>query len=504
MKTEIAHANFATWAIQAPPKAPFVTTEDGRSFTYGEMQTATARYATALAELGVQPGDRIAVQVEKSVEALFLYIACLRAGAVYLPLNGAYTHGELDYFIGDATPALVVCRPQDRAAVTAIAHKHGATFTETMDADGTGSLLDIVKQQEGSRFIDYGCKGDDLATIIYTSGTTGRSKGAMITHQNLRSNAEALADIWEFTDRDVLLHALPLFHIHGLFVATNVVMAKGASMRLLAGFHADRIMAAMSEVTVMMGVPTFYTRLLQHPKLNKASVAHMRLFVSGSAPLLAETHRQWSELTGHDILERYGMTETGIIASNPYDQARVPGSVGFPLPDTDVRIADADGRDVPQGEIGMIEVRGPGIFRGYWQMPEKTQSEFRADGFFITGDLGRRDEAGYLHIVGRNKDLVISGGYNVYPREIEMEIDLLPGVEESAVIGVPHPDFGEGVTAIVVGKTDEGAVLAGLSGKLAKFKLPKRVIVVDALPRNTMGKVQKNALRETFGGLYRE
>ena len=348
---------------------------------------------------------------------------------------------------------------------------------------------------------------DDLAAILYTSGTTGRSKGAMLSHDNLASNAATLAREWRFTDADVLLHALPIFHTHGLFVGTNVTLLAGGSMLFLSKFDADAVFRLMPRATTMMGVPTFYVRMVDDPRLTRAATAHMRLFVSGSAPLLADTHRAFREMTGHAILERYGMTETNMNTSNPYEGDRVAGTVGLPLPDVALRVVDPEtGAALPQGEIGMIEVRGPNVFKGYWRMPEKTKAEFRDDGFFVTGDLGRIDERGYVHIVGRGKDLVISGGFNVYPKEVEGEIDAIPGVVESAVIGVPHKDFGEGVTAVVVGaKTGaptEAEVLAVLAGRLARFKLPKRVIFVPDLPRNTMGKVQKNVLRETFADLY--
>lgn len=493
--------SFSAWAMQAESSAPFVQTDDHRSFTYGEMRDITARYAQGVASLGVKPNDRVAVQVEKTVEALFLYIACLRVGAVYVPLNVGYTAAEMDYFIGDVQPALVVCRPQEQTTISRLCAKHDVRAFATLGAAGEGTFIDFSSGQNGADFIDCHCKNDDLAAIIYTSGTTGRSKGAMITHGNLQSNARTLSAIWRFTRSDVLIHALPLFHIHGLFVATNVVMAAGASMLLMTAFNPITVIAAMSDATVLMGVPTFYTRLLDHTGLTKQSAANMRLFVSGSAPLLADTHKQWFERTGQNILERYGMTETGIISSNPYDAARMAGTVGFPLPETSIRIVDG-GSVVAPGEIGMIEVKGPGVFKGYWRMLEKTQAEFTADGFFITGDLGRQDPDGYLHIVGRSKDLVITGGYNVYPKEIETEIDLLAGVVESAVIGVPHPDFGEGVTAVVIGQTDEAAILAGLGERLAKYKIPKRVLMVDDLPRNALGKVQKNVLRQTYNGIY--
>jgi malonyl-CoA/methylmalonyl-CoA synthetase len=486
-------------------EALFIETIDGRRWTYGDMMATTARLAGTLVELGVGPGDRVAVQVEKSPEALMLYLACLRAGAVYLPLNTGYTTAELDYFIGDAEPVLVVVSPASAAAIGPVAEKHGARV-ETLNEQGGGSLLERSKDAPDS-FDTVARQPDDLAAILYTSGTTGRSKGAMLSHDNLLSNALTLCDYWQFSDRDTLIHALPIFHTHGLFVASNVILLSGASMIFLPKFDADQVLGLMDRATALMGVPTFYVRLVQHPGLTREAAANMRLFVSGSAPLLAETHIEFEKRTGKAILERYGMTETNMNTSNPYEGDRIAGTVGFPLPGVDLRVVDPEtGAGLAKGETGMIEVKGPNVFSGYWRMPEKTKSEFRDDGFFITGDLGRIDEQGYVQIVGRGKDLVISGGYNIYPKEVETEIDQFAGVVESAVIGVPHPDFGEGVTAVVVpsapGATDEAAILAGLKDRLAKYKQPKRIIFVEELPRNTMGKVQKNVLRERYADLY--
>jgi malonyl-CoA/methylmalonyl-CoA synthetase len=490
-------------ASAGAPAKTFIERDDGRIVTYGDVFTGSARLAHALVAAGVEPGDRVAVQVEKSAEAILLYLACVRAGAIFLPLNTAYTTTELDYFIGDAEPKLVVCDPSRREAIAGIAR--GATVL-TLDARGTGSLMDKAAYQ-ASDFTNVVRGPDDLAAILYTSGTTGRSKGAMLSHANLASNAVALRDCWHFTSDDVLLHALPIFHTHGLFVATNIILLSGASMLFLPKLDPDTVFRLMPRATSMMGVPTFYVRLLQDPRLTEDAVTHMRLFVSGSAPLLADTHRDWSARTGHAILERYGMTETNMNTSNPYAGDRVPGTVGFPLPDVSLRVVDPEtGRALGTDEIGMIEVKGPNVFKGYWRNPEKTKEEFRPDGFFITGDLGKIDARGYVHIVGRGKDLIITGGYNVYPKEVETEIDAMPGVVESAVIGLPHRDFGEGVTAVVVQKVgaqlDAAAILKTLEIRLARFKLPKRVIVVDDLPRNTMGKVQKNVLRETYKDFY--
>ncbi|TCT08399.1 malonyl-CoA/methylmalonyl-CoA synthetase [Tepidamorphus gemmatus] len=484
----------------------FLETADGAVTTYGDLERETAKLANALVGLGVEPGDRVAVQVDKSPRALFLYLACVRAGAVYLPLNTAYTLAELAYFIGDAEPSVVVCRPSVREAVAALPEAAGVRAVETLDADGSGSLADRAAA-ESAAFADVPRAADDLAAILYTSGTTGRSKGAMLTHENLWSNAEVLVDYWRFTGDDVLIHALPVYHTHGLFVATNTILAAGASMIFLPKFDAREVLSLMPRATSMMGVPTFYTRLLEMPELDREATRTMRLFVSGSAPLLAETHRAFEARTGHRILERYGMTETNMNTSNPYDGERRAGTVGFPLPGISVRIADPEtGRELPRGEIGVIEVKGPNVFKGYWRMPEKTAAEFRPDGFFITGDVATIDADGYVTIVGRAKDLIISGGFNVYPKEVEGEIDAMEGVVESAVIGLPHKDFGEGVTAVVVlekgASLDEASVIGALKQRLAAYKLPKRVFFVDELPRNAMGKVQKNVLRDTYAGTY--
>jgi malonyl-CoA/methylmalonyl-CoA synthetase len=474
---------------------------DGIRHCYRDLVALSAQIANVLVARGVKPGDRVAAKVEKSFAALVLYLATLRAGAVYLPLNVAYTTAETGYFLGDAEPALVVCDPREAHEVGIIAAKISARV-ETLDGNGNGSLTDAASGAS-PHFATVERTPDDLAAILYTSGTTGRSKGAMLTHDNLLSNAMTLREQWCFTPDDRLIHALPIYHTHGLFVASNVTLMSGGTLLLLAKFDAEEIVKLMRDATVLMGVPTFYVRLLQHPQLNREAVGNIRLFVSGSAPLLAETHREWMARTGHAILERYGMTETNMITSNPYTGARVPGAVGLPLPAVSVRIADPDtGSELPAGEIGMIEVRGPNVFKGYWRMPEKTAAEFRADGFFVTGDLGKFDAQGYLHIVGRGKDLVISGGFNVYPKEVETEIDAIPGVAESAVIGVPDRDFGEAVTAVVIrqagASVGEAEVLKVLKDRLAKFKLPKRIHFVDELPRNAMGKVQKNLLRKQF------
>ncbi len=497
-------------ARRAPsPEKIFIETPEGRKISYGDLHAGSARIANFLRARGIEPGDRVAVQVEKSADAVMLYLACLRAGAVFLPLNTAYTPAEIEYFLGDATPRVFVCDPASREKLLPVANKVSVAHVETLGVREDGSLI------EGARAMSAECvdveRGEgDLAAILYTSGTTGRSKGAMLSHGNLASNALTLVDYWRFTSNDVLIHALPIYHTHGLFVAMNTLLLSGGSMFFLPKLDPDLMLQLMARgATAMMGVPTFYTRLLAHPGLTKEATKTMRLFISGSAPLLAETHREWTARTGHAILERYGMTETNMNTSNPYDGDRVPGAVGFPLPGVSVRITNPEtAQDLPRGEIGMIEVKGPNVFKGYWQMPEKTASEFRKDGFFITGDLGKIDERGYVSIVGRDKDLVITGGFNVYPIEVETEIDELPGVLESAVVGVPHADFGEGVTAVVVLKKDaaldEKQIIGALEERLAKFKLPKRVIFVNELPRNTMGKVQKAELRKTYGDLYKK
>ncbi|MEJ8571933.1 malonyl-CoA synthase [Microbaculum marinum] len=488
------------------PAKTFLTTLEGRAFTYGDLESESARMAGALVDLGVRPGDRVAVQVQKSPEALILYLACVRAGAAYLPLNTAYTLAELAYFISDAEPAVVVVDPAVRDQVAALPEAGGVASVETLDQAGRGSIVDRATGFPAT-FATVPRAADDLAAILYTSGTTGRSKGAMLTQQNLASNAEVLVDSWRFTGDDVLIHALPIYHTHGLFVATNTVLMAGGSLLFLPKFDADTVLDLMPQATAMMGVPTFYTRLIDSPRLDRDVTRSMRLFTSGSAPLLAETHRAFEEKTGHRILERYGMTETNMNTSNPYEGERRAGTVGFPLPGVDLRIVNPDsGAELPDGEIGVIEVKGPNVFKGYWRMPEKTAAEFRPDGYFITGDVSFIDPDGYVHIVGRAKDLIISGGFNVYPKEVESEIDDMEGVVESAVIGLPHRDFGEGVTAVVV--CEKGVVLeeehvkARLKERLAAYKLPKRVFFVEELPRNTMGKVQKNVLRESYADTY--
>ena len=482
---------------------PLLFLDSGATLSYGEAEAGAARYASLLAASGLEPGDRVAVQVEKSPEALLLYLACLRAGLVYLPLNSAYQECEIGYFLEDAKPGAVVAQPRSMAWLKPLAARLGVRHVFSLDEHGAGTLVDAALDAS-NRFTTVARDGGDLAAILYTSGTTGRSKGAMLTHGNLASNALVLHEAWGFQPEDILIHMLPLFHVHGLFVACHCVLANGSSMRFHAKFNARRALAEFATSTVFMGVPTFYTRLLAEARLNRKACARMRLFISGSAPLLAETHVEFEERTGQRILERYGMTETGMLTSNPLEGERRAGSVGPALPGTVVRIRDDDDAPCAAGVIGHVQVRGANVFQGYWRMPGRNREEFTSDGFFRTGDIGSVSTDGYLSIVGRSKDLIITGGYNVYPKEIELALDELEGVRESAVVGVPHPDFGETVTAIVIPRAanaapTEAEIIAALKAKLAGFKIPKRVHFVADLPRNAMGKVQKNVLRERFG-----
>ncbi|ESZ19326.1 malonyl-CoA synthase [Mesorhizobium sp. L2C084A000] len=481
--------------------AQFLRLPGDDSISYRSFYEQVSRYAHALVAHGVQPGDRVTVQVEKSPHALALYFATVGVGAVYSPLNTEYTVGEIEYFVQDAEPSLVVCTPASAHDVRLIAKKAGASVA-TLGSDGSGSLGDTARGQANA-FVPANREQGDAAAILYTSGTTGRSKGAMLTHGNLLSNAATLKEAWAFTEDDVLLHALPIFHAHGLFVANNTVALAGGSMIFHPRFIVDHVIRDLPAATSFMAIPTFYTRLLADERLTPEIVGDVRLFVSGSASLLAETHLAFERRTGHKILERYGMTETTMITSNPYDGFRKAGTVGRPLPGISVRICDAEtGKEVPPGEIGALEVAGPNVFKGYWRMPEKTASEFRADGYFMTGDLARIDADGYITLVGRAKDLIISGGYNVYPKEIELLVDELDGVVESAVVGVPHPDFGEAVVAAVVVDpkkiTAADSLMPLLKGKVAKYKQPKRYFIEDRLPRNALGKVQKTLLREKY------
>jgi malonyl-CoA/methylmalonyl-CoA synthetase len=480
----------------------------GRTVTYKALADDVGRMANGLVKLGIKPGDRVMVQVEKSIENVVLYLASLKTGAVYNPLNTAYMPAELEYFIGDAEPTVIVMPKAQLAKIEKTATAHKVSALMNMEADGSGSLVDLARQQPASH-VTVPRADDDLASLLYTSGTTGRSKGAMLTHLNLSSNAQVLHKVWEFRKGDVLLHALPIFHTHGLFVALHTAFLNGSKMHWLTRFDLDAVLKLLPQSTVMMGVPTFYTRLLGTPAFTKDHCKSMRLFISGSAPLLAETHQEFEARTGMRILERYGMTEAGMITSNPYaDGGRIAGSVGYALPGIELRIAEPDGRVLTANEVGVLEMRGPNLFKGYWRNPEKTKEDFRDDGYFITGDLSTMDPDGRVTIVGRAKDLIISGGFNVYPKEIETEINALPGVGESAVLGVPHPDFGEGVIAVItpaVGATPppEEAIIAALNQRLAKFKCPKRVFTLPELPRNAMGKVQKADLRARYGDLFK-
>ncbi len=496
----------ALFAIHQGKQSNFIVDPlHGDNVSFDTFLQRTAQCANALQNAGLEKGDRLVAQVGKSVSALTLYAGCVQAGIVYLPLNSAYTANEVEYFLSDSGAKLLVCDPQSEAQLTPIAGANNASLL-TQSADGeSGSLIDRVSSAN-SEFKTVDCETGDLAALLYTSGTTGRSKGAMLTHENLLSNAQVLVDLWQFTDKDTLLHALPVFHTHGLFVATHICLLSGAQMIFEPAFKTDRIIELLPHATSMMGVPTFYTRLLDESAFNKALTNNMRLFVSGSAPLLADTHVQFSTRTGHRILERYGMTETNMNTSNPYDGERRPGTVGFALPGVEIKITDPEtGETLADGEIGQLEVRGPNVFKGYWKMPEKTAEELREDGFFITGDLATVDGDGYISIVGRDKDLIISGGYNIYPKEIELVLDECSGVVESAVVGVPHPDFGESVVAVLVGTEsdiDLDAISATIAESLARFKHPRKLIVVDSLPRNTMGKVQKNELRNQHSNLF--
>ena len=482
--------------------APFLVPGAGAPLRYDQLDARTSALAGSMAEMGVKPGDRVAVQVGKSMTNVLVYLAVMRMGAVHLPLNTAYTDAELSYFLGDAEPALAIVDPSRAEGVRALGRVPAVT---TLDAKGAGELVDAAASRSG-HFASVAREPDDLAAILYTSGTTGRSKGAMLTHRNLASNAEALIDAWGITQDDVLLHALPLYHVHGLFVALNTILLAGARVRFLDRFDAKEVLSLLPECTVMMGVPTFYTRLLAEEGLNRTRCAGMRLFVAGSAPLLPETFRQFEQRTGHTVLERYGMSECGMICSNPLNGERRPGSVGPSLPGIEVRVRAEAGELAAPGEAGVLEVKGPNVFKGYWRMPEKTAEEFTGDGWFKTGDVAIKGEDGYVSIVGRAKDLVISGGFNVYPKEVEDVIDSLAGVDESAVVGVPHADFGEGVVAVVVPERgaapEEAAIIAACREKLAAFKVPKKVFFQQELPRNTMGKVQKNALRRTYEATF--
>ncbi|SFC76931.1 malonyl-CoA/methylmalonyl-CoA synthetase [Polaromonas sp. OV174] len=483
-----------------------IETDTGLSYTWRDLERATAMMANLLQSLGLPAGARVAVQVEKSVEAMVLYLATLRAGYVFLPLNTAYQSAEIEYFIGNAEPSVVVCASRNFGWVSKIAFKAGTQNVFTLDEDRSGSLLDRAGHCSDQHEVALK-QADDMAAILYTSGTTGRSKGAMLSHGNLLSNAQVLKDYWGWKKGDVLIHALPIFHVHGLFVAMHGALLNGSKMIWLGKFDPKLVVEKLPEATVFMGVPTLYVRLLAEAGLTLEACRNMRLFIAGSAPLLIETFKEWQQRTGHTILERYGMSETAMLTSNPYQGGeRRGGTVGFALPGVSLRVQGDEGQSLPVGEIGDIQVKGPNVFQGYWRMPEKTKEEFTADGYFKTGDVGKIDERGYITIVGRSKDLIISGGYNVYPAEIEGYINEMPGVAESALVGVPHPDFGEVGVAVVTAKAgvtlDASRMLAELKSRLANFKIPKQCFVVSELPRNAMGKVQKNLLREQHKSLF--
>ncbi|MBY6162415.1 malonyl-CoA synthase [Mameliella alba] len=489
---------------QSENETVFLYLPDGREISYAGFTARVAQFAGALRAMDLAPGDRLAMQVEKSADALALVFGCIQAGVIFLPLNTGYTAEEIAYFVENSGARVLICDPSRIERLSAVAQGCGAEC-ETLGTDGTGTLAARADAAPPKAPVEPR-DSDDIAAFLYTSGTTGRSKGAMLSQDNLLSNALTLVDHWQFTREDVLLHALPIFHTHGLFVATNVILAAGGAMVLFPKLDAGALIDWMPKATSLMGVPTFYTRLLDNPRFDKAVTANMRLFISGSAPLLAETHRQFEARTGHRILERYGMTETNMNTSNPYDGDRRAGTVGLPLPGVEAKVCDEAGTELPRGEIGTLEVRGPNVFKGYWQMPEKTAAELRENGFFITGDLAVMSEDGYVTIVGRGKDLIISGGFNIYPKEIEELLDAQPGVLESAVVGVPHPDFGETPVAVIVplpGETpDLDAIGTEVAAKLARFKHPRHMELMQALPRNTMGKVQKAALRDQFADLF--
>lgn len=490
MSNRNLHCDFEASFRVAGERTAIVSADGTQCPSFNDLLAGAGRYANALAALGVEPGDRVTVQVEKSIANVLLYLGTLKAGGVYQPLNTAYTDAEVDYFVGDAGPKVIVCDPARQPSMRKLADRHKIFAVVNLDANGDGSLSTMAAQMDG-RHDTIERASDDLAGLLYTSGTTGRSKGAMITHGNLRSNAAALVKLWHISSSDRLLHALPIFHVHGLFVALNTAFMASAELLWFDKFDIAGLIKAMPTATLMMGVPTFYTRLLAASEFTAETTRNMRLFISGSAPLLVETHREFAARSGHAILERYGMTETGMITSNPYDGQRLPGTVGFPLPDVAVRISG--------NQPGVLEVKGPNVFKGYWRMPEKTKEEFTEDGYFITGDIGTIDTDERVSIVGRAKDLIITGGFNVYPKEIEDVLDAIPEVGESAVVGVPHPDFGEGVVAFVTSRgtlAPETEIIASLSDKLAKFKVPKRIFTLDELPRNAMGKVQKAELRK--------
>ena len=488
------------------PKRDFLKSDYG-SIQFENIHKETGRYISMFLNMGISKGDRVVAQVEKSIEAVLLYLACLRYGAIYIPLNTAYTKEELRYFLSDSLPELFVCDPRKEDSMRELAKELNLNNVLSMNSRKEGSLFHAISEVKSSNFIEV-CNEDDLAAILYTSGTTGRSKGAMLTHNNLLSNALVLLDYWGWKEDDILLHTLPIFHVHGLFVALNCAILNASKVIFLDSFDSKRVVSELPNTTVMMGVPTYYVRLLDEPSFNKAVCQNMRLFISGSAPLLSDTFNLFEERTGMRILERYGMSETSMITSNPYFGQRIAGTVGFFLPSIKGRIVNEKGEVAANGEVGILETKGPNVFKGYWQKPEKTKSEFTQDGYFITGDMASIDSDGRITIVGREKDLIISGGYNVYPKEVEIVLDMIKFIKESCVIGLPHSDFGEAVTALLVlheaNLAFEENIKNILNDKLAKFKHPKKILLLDEIPRNTMGKVQKNILREQYKNLYLE
>ncbi len=495
------HAFFEN--VSATSDAVLIETQQGISYTYSEAEKHSARLACYLTSLGFKPGERVTVQVEKSPQAVWLYLACLRAGLVFHPLNTAYQASELKYFLSDAEPVMVVCDSKNVSLISSLAQHNGINHVATLNSDGSGNLMDAAKRCP-DKYTTVFRSPEDLAALLYSSGTTGRPKGIMLTHKNLYENAKTLTDTWQFTTSDRLLHALPIFHVHGLFVAIGCVMMNNASMRWLSKFDVAATIHFLPECTVMMGVPTYYTRLMANAEFNRDTCRNTRLFISGSAPLLKETFDEFQNRTGHAILERYGMTETGMNTSNPVDGERRSGTVGFPLPNIELRVVDNKGKALVAGKIGNIQVKGSNVFKGYWKKPDKTAEDFTSDGFFNTGDKGKIDEDGYVSIVGRAKDMVITGGLNVYPAEVEQVLNELDGVVETAVVGIPHPDFGEAVVAVVVRKNKsqltEQTIINKVKSQLANFKVPKKVFFLNELPRNTMGKIQKNSLRDLYSG----
>jgi len=492
---QLFHETFKANATKTAFELP-----NGEQYSYGELDVLAGKFAAFLTEKGVSAGDRVVAQVDKSIGAVGFYLGAMRMGAIYVPLNTSYTPTEIEFFLGDAEPALMVCKPGDAIALK----DSGAVQVYEMGTSSDNGLWKTVLEYDPLTHVAK-LDDEDLAAILYTSGTTGRSKGAMLSHRAMTTNAQALHKIWGFKEDDILIHALPIFHVHGLFVALHTAFLNASTMYFLPGFDAQQVRQYLPRATLLMGVPTFYSRLLQLPEFSADDCTNMRLFISGSAPMTEQVHEQWHANTKHRILERYGMTEAGMITSNPLNGERIPGTVGYPLPDVEVQVCDDLGKSLEPGEVGQIEIRGPNLFSGYWKLPEKTKEEVRENGYFLTGDLGILCEDRRLQIVGRSKDLIISGGYNIYPKEIESVLDAVPGIVESAVIGVPHDDMGEGVVAVLVAESEpvnDAALKDVLGNALARFKHPRQFYWQPELPRNTMGKVQKNALRTSYAKTF--